>query len=267
MEFEPIQSPVYSKPPPSAPKALTEVPKPITVYSAIPSEVEKQPPPYTKHSPFIFGSGRSVQSMTMSVKGNTDHSVKTTPKANQQHSGERSYQPSIPNAVDSHRQPLVPPDQDDKSAYSRCSKRSQGSKHADHEDVYDDGDLGDWEGKLIKSFTFKPKDLPSVIVKRSLKAKGAKCRAKYDSLKWDGFNTTFRTLKRAIEGHLFQVGAGYMTNPSFIIEYEESGNEYLQSNEFWTKYRISHAQALYDKEYLFGIFVTATMKLQHKTIF
>ena len=97
--------------------------------------------------------------------------------------------------MDSHGLPLVPPDQDDKSAYSRYSKRSQGSnKQADDEDVegYDDKDL-DWGGKPMRTFTFKPKELPSVINERSLRAKGAKCRAKYGSLKWDGLNTTFRT--------------------------------------------------------------------------
>ena len=36
MEFKPIQSPVYSKPPPTTPKAPTEVPKPFTVYSPCP---------------------------------------------------------------------------------------------------------------------------------------------------------------------------------------------------------------------------------------
>lgn len=121
--------------------------------------------------------------------------------------------------------------------------------------------------KTKRTFTFKPKESPSVINDRSLRAKGAKCRAKYDSLKWDGFNTTFRTFKRAIEGHLLQVGAGYMTHYAFLIAYEMDKDEYLKSNEFWNMYKISPAQALYDKQYLFVILVTATMKLQHKTIF
>ena len=73
--------------------------------------------------------------------------------------------------------------------------------------------------------------------------------------------------KRAIEGHLLQVGAGYMTNPDFVAAYDENKLKYLKSLKFWNKYRISPAQALYDKEYLYGILVTATMKLQHKTIF
>ena len=90
MDIEPTQPLVYPEPPPVASKVPTEVPKPITVYSAIPSEVEKHPPPYTKQSSFIFGSSRSDQSKTISVKGNT---VKSTPKAkqDQQHPGEKSY--------------------------------------------------------------------------------------------------------------------------------------------------------------------------------
>ena len=84
----------------------------------------------------------------------------------------------------------------------------------------------------MRTFTFKPKESPSVINERSLRAKGAKCRAKYDSLKWDGLSMTFRTFKRAIEGHLIQVGAGYMAHSAFIIAYEESVDDYLQSNDF-----------------------------------
>ena len=213
-----------TKPIPSQITAPPPVPKPSPlVYSAFPSEVEKQPPPYTRHSPLVFGSGRSVQSKTKSVKSNAGKSVKSS---SQNHSERKAYKPSIPNAVDSHGIPLIPPEQDDKSTYSRRSRRSQGSsKHpidVDEED-YDD-DLSHWDN--IRGG--KPKESPSVINERTMRAKGAKSRAKYDSLKWDGLNTTFKMFKRAIEGHLLQVGAGYITNPDFVAAYDENKLEYFE---------------------------------------
>jgi hypothetical protein len=78
--------------------------------------------------------------------------------------------------------------------------------------------------------------------------------------------STFRSFKRAVEGHLLQVGAGYLTQSTFINAYNEDGENYLTSSNFWNTYQISFSQALYDKQYLFGIIMTATMKLQHKTI-
>ena len=85
-------------------------------------------------------------------------------------------------------------------------------------------------------------------------------------MKWDGMSSTFRVFKKALEGHLLQVGAGYMTQPVFIELYKELKTDYLKSDVFWNLYKVSFAQALYDKQYLYGILVTATMSMQHKTI-
>ena len=65
---------------------------------------------------------------------------------------------------------------------------------------------------------------------------------------------------------MLQVGAGYILQPSFLIHYKELKTDYLKSDVFWNMYKISFAQALYDRQYLYGILLTATMKLQHKTI-
>ena len=48
--------------------------------------------------------------------------------------------------------------------------------------------------------------------------------------------------------------------------YSKLGNEYLKSDIFWTLYKVSYPQANYDKEYLYGILVSATRNQKHKTI-
>ena len=91
-------------------------------------------------------------------------------------------------------------------------------------------------------------------------------RTKFDSVKWDEMSSTFRIFKRALEGHLLQVGARYLTQPAFIQIYKELKTNFLKSDVFWNLNKLSLAQAQYDREYLYGILVTTTMNLQHKTI-
>ena len=79
-------------------------------------------------------------------------------------------------------------------------------------------------------------------------------------------NSTFRPFKRELEGHLLQVGAGYLFNPTFLTMYKELGSEVFKSNEFWNMFKIPLAQAVYDRHYLFGILLSATANFQHKII-
>ena len=74
-------------------------------------------------------------------------------------------------------------------------------------------------------------------------------------------SATFRQFKRAIEGHLIQVGAGYLIQPAFVITYEEAGLSYLSSLAFWDIYKIPIHKATFDRQYLYGMLITATMKL------
>ena len=57
-----------------------------------------------------------------------------------------------------------------------------------------------------------------------------------------------------------------MTQPAFIQIYKELKSNFFKSDVFWNLYKVSLAQAQYDREYLYGILVTATMNMQHKTI-
>src|SRR6476620_7064018 len=101
---------------------------------------------------------------------------------------------------------------------------------------------------------------------RALRWKPYKARPQFNTVKWDGLSSTFRHFKRAIEGHLIQAGAGYMIKSTFVVNYQEHGLPYLNSLVFWDMYKQSVHQAPWDREYLYGILVTATMKIQHKTL-
>ena len=86
-----------------------------------------------------------------------------------------------------------------------------------------------------------------------------KTRAKFsEKLIWDGRRTAFKALSNLIMGHLHQVNASYMVNPSFLQKYSSKGSRYLKSSRFKRRFGISYEQALYDRKYLFGILQTVT---------
>ena len=74
-----------------------------------------------------------------------------------------------------------------------------------------------------------------------------------EKVKWDGGRSTFDTYKNSIEGHLLQVGAGYLTRNDFQLAYEELGENYFSTEAFYTKFRVSTPQAHLDRQYLYGI--------------
>ena len=94
----------------------------------------------------------------------------------------------------------------------------------------------------------------------------AKIRPKFDKPYWDGTTSTFRAFKLALEGHLLQVGAWYLTNQTFIGMDLGLKDETFKSDVFWKLYKVPFAQATYDKHYLYGILMSSTVKLQHKAI-
>ena len=101
---------------------------------------------------------------------------------------------------------------------------------------------------------------------RAMRARPAKSRTKFDTAKWDGMSSTFRIFNRSLEGHLLQVGAGYLIQKAFVKNYKVHRSDYFKTDKFWSLYRVSEAQALSDREYLYGILVSATKHQQHKTI-
>ena len=232
---------------------------------------EDKPPKYTKMSP-------TVKKYEKSVRSNRSNKSGRTPKA---------YMSTEPKQIDSQGIPYIikggkPDDPGDMSSSSssetsgsksrRPKRRSTASRMA--EAIYNYEHYGDPlpdkddldMAKDMKKMKIKLNDSDSVMSDRSKRNKPAKNRAKLDTLKWDGMSNSFRSFKTSLEGHLVQVGAGYMIKPKFIETYREEGIEYLKSKEFWSLYKVSMAQALHDREYLYGILLTATSLIQHKTI-
>lgn len=186
----------------------------------------------------------------------------------------KSYRSSSPKAVDSHGNP----DPDDSSSSSsssssststkRCPKRSKRSKGG-NSDVNSKGIYyEDMPGLDMEHYlNMRQQSLDGKQDKdRSLRGKPYKERPQFNTVKWNGLSSTFKHFEKALEGHLIQVGAGYMTQASFLVNYQEHGLSYLSSLVFWDMYKQFIYQATVDREYLYGMLVTATMKLQHKTV-
>ena len=83
---------------------------------------------------------------------------------------------------------------------------------------------------------------------------------------WDGMRSTFDMYKIKVEGHLMQVGAGYLLDEHFQNMYKLKGFEYIISDEFWSLYGVGIKQAKYDKTYLFGVIVSTNSNVYNKAI-
>src|SRR5688572_28824776 len=68
-------------------------------------------------------------------------------------------------------------------------------------------------------------------------------RPKFDKISWDSMSSTFAKFKKLLEGHLNQVGAGYLIESRFYKVYLHFGVEYFKSDQFWHTHRISEYQA------------------------
>ena len=77
---------------------------------------------------------------------------------------------------------------------------------------------------------------------------------------WDGKLDSFPAYKRMVEGHLLQVGAGYLFDKTCVDRYKELGESYFYSDEFFYRYRTSQAQVMYDRSYLYGLLLTTNCK-------
>jgi hypothetical protein len=92
-----------------------------------------------------------------------------------------------------------------------------------------------------------------------------------ETFSWNGNRARFWEYRQAIMGHLLQVGAGYLLDNDFLTEYEihrasHQHMEYLTSEAFWSKHGVPFAQAQYDRQYLYGILLSLTRKIDNKVI-
>ena len=83
---------------------------------------------------------------------------------------------------------------------------------------------------------------------------------------------TFRPFRRAVEGHLLQVGAGYLTDPQFVHVYRMDPYKYHYPDTYhcndpvWLYYGQSCYQIKYDSEYIFGLLMSACREVGNKSI-
>ena len=62
---------------------------------------------------------------------------------------------------------------------------------------------------------------------------------------------------KLLEGHLCQVNGSYMITQEFLMTYQKDCS-YINTKDFYSKYRVNVNQAQYDRQYLFGILQTVT---------
>ena len=155
---------------------------------------------------------------------------------------------------------------------STASQSEDDMSYHDGKSQWDPHDLLSPEEELEAFGMGRPKKARSVsgvsitsVTDRRMRAASAKIRPKFKKVSWNGLNSTFRLFKRTVEGHLLQVGAGYLTNPTFLDMYEKLGEDCLKSDVFWKMFKVSYPQAVSDRSYLYGMLVTATMNMPHKT--
>jgi hypothetical protein len=163
---------------------------------------------------------------------------------------------------------------DEAYEYSKSfrSKHTRKESVKKEESVYEGEDIQEWPdyisldstdiraGKKIKAGSV------CSLNDRKNRANPAKIRLKFEKVSWNGLSSTFMNFQQAVEGHLLQVGAGYLTQSTFLGIYKQTGAECFKSDLFYKMYKIPVAQALYDRSYLYGILVSATSNMLHKTI-
>jgi hypothetical protein len=105
-----------------------------------------------------------------------------------------------------------------------------------------------------KSFDYFPPNNPARSYVKHNTHRVAKARSTMNQkITWDGHRQTFDAYKNQVEGHLLQVGAGYLTNQSFLDAYAKEGPGFFHDPRFYEDFGISIPQARWDKEYLYGI--------------
>ena len=86
-----------------------------------------------------------------------------------------------------------------------------------------------------------------------------------DKVYWDGLRPSFAKFEKLIEGHLLQVGASYITDKDFQTEYTAKGMKYCTDPAFELLYNVNYIQAIWDRNYMYGIFKSTTRGFEDKT--
>ena len=221
--------------------------------------ISSPPPKYSNVSPLAeqYGVSNSTNVPKASLSQAADHS--TEPQMVDSHG--QPYFPTVP-----HNGGIEASMKDDDSQPDWCGSVVDSVPSRIHRDNDDYAPLRIRRDKRSLRMEEPDSSIPPKPMDRYYRGLSAKPRPKFEKISWNGMHTSFSPFRCAIEGHLLQVGAGYLTSKDFLDCYKILGEEYLKSEKFWNTYKVSFLQALYDMQYLYGILVTATKDMQHKII-
>ena len=93
-----------------------------------------------------------------------------------------------------------------------------------------------------------------------------------DKITWNGTGETFLTFRHGVEGHLLQAGAGYMIHDHFLRLYKEDPiscqepSTYFENDPIWMHHKVSCDQIKFDKEFFYGLLLTAMRNISNKML-
>ena len=227
------------------------------------------PPNYTRHSPVV-------------AREREQNRKRNGPSSQYSRSSHRSYCTTSPNLPTTE------------SVYSRGSQSSHhsggGSRKSSkkrkeknlsaHMYPWQTGGETDPVDEFVDNRSYPEADPYDMCDAKSRRSRSpaepwnrpAKPRSKInEKISWNGKRSAFREFRKAVEGHLLQVNAGYLIDIEFLATYathHAAGTQmtFLSSAPFWEQYNVPFEQSKTDKQYLYGILVTACRQTDNKVI-
>ena len=184
-----------------------------------PPAMTDQPPPYTRVSPMVQQFQREHDQSYRQRHGNetSRHTYRTT-RPNPIDSVV-SFPIPMADAVEAQETESV------RSYTSRFSKKTK--KDSDSQEEWPDEAYVSLDPTDMKSRKWSSNESTSHAFDRKNRANAAKIRPKFKKITWNGMSSTFRAFGAALEGHLMQVGAGYLIDKIFLEIYKKLGTEHL----------------------------------------
>ena len=242
-------------------RKLASLPTEVSIHKAVPIPADT-PPPYTSVSPVLRGPIQRPQRTF-----NANSSYRSSPPGQVDSQGNNYYGNTFAGGY---------------THVSNSSRHGLATKHAPNYDpdgfsVKDESPvdtipiqtLADrWdaaEASIGSNTTDKIKFMRSTSYLRFSALPKTRSAISHKS-EWDGMRDTFDQYRTKVEGHLMQVGAGYLIDEHFLKMYKLSQLEYVLSDEFWAKYQVGVKQVKYDRTYLYGIIVSTNKNAYNKGI-
>ena len=154
------------------------------------------------------------------------------------------------------------------SVHSRVSSSSTQRHHNDGED--EEMDEAEEEAYAQMDAMYEP-DIPykphpnQSVASHSKKTKVITRSKLNDKVYWDGLRQSFNKFEKLVDGHLLQVGAGYIADSTFLSTYLKEGRAYVETERFFDLHDVHIKQAQWDRRYMYGILKSTTRGFEEKT--